>query len=291
MIKNSGLLRRWSSSKVDDQKKSLSYPIVIHKTPSILLISVLVAVLLFILEPFHMDGYDGNKFLFSAGFGLITFVVVFFFNVFIKKRVVRSGKTSWQAFQEVVYILLLLATISVFNFIYISCTLIGGKFYWPVFVRILYYTYAFGIIPSIIVFLLKYNRYLLSNLTPKKTVHESFTIPTNQLTGKRISIPMERFIYAEARRNNVLVFFKKNGEIVSRSIRIPIGRLDEDNKSNHLFRCHNSFLINLKMVDSAKGNSNGYKLKMKGIDNTIMVSRRYAKDFRTHLDGDNAEKS
>lgn len=277
--------------KIDDQKKSFPFPIVIHKTTSILLISLLVAALLFILEPFHMDGYGGNKFLFSTGFGLITFVVVFFFNTFIKKKVIRSGKTSWQAFQEVVYILLLLATVSVFNFVYISCTLIGSKFYWPVFVRILYYTYAFGFIPSIIVFLLKYNRFLLSKLTPKKTVHESFTIPTSLLTGKRISIPMERFIYAEARRNNVLVFFKKDGEIVSRSIRIPIGRLDEDNKSTHLFRCHNSFLINLMMVDSAKGNSNGYKLKMKGIDNTIMVSRRYAKDFRSHLDGDNTDKS
>ena len=56
------------------------YPVVKHNNSSVLVISIFIAVFLYILMPFDMDRYDGNRILFSLGFGLCSFIVLFFFN-------------------------------------------------------------------------------------------------------------------------------------------------------------------------------------------------------------------
>ncbi len=253
------------------------YPVVKHNHCSVLVISLFISVFLYILMPFGLDRYNGSRILFSLGFGLCSFIVLFFFNNVIKDRIIKQ---KWSIYSELSYIFFLLVTISVFNYVYVSGVMFKFKFSLILLLKITYYTLVFGIIPSAILFFVKYNKYLSSKILVSKDNEATFIEITSGLSdAKKVNIPIDEFIYAESQRNNVVVYYLRNGEIVSKSIRITITRVAEIIKSTRLFRCHKSFIINPTMIESVKGNSNGYKIKMKNINAQIAVSRNYVKEF------------
>ncbi len=253
------------------------YPVVKHNNCSVLVISIFITVFLYVLMPFGMDRYDGSRILFSLGFGLCSFIVLFFFNNVVKDRIIQQ---KWNIYSELLYIFFLLVTIAVFNYVYVSGVMFKFKFSLILLLKIAYYTFAFGIIPSAILFFVKYNKYLSSRIPVSKDKEETFIEISNGLSNaKKVKIPIDEFIYAESQRNNVVVYYLHDGEPVSKSIRITITKVAENIKSTRLFRCHKSFIINPTMIESVKGNSNGYKVKMKNINTQIVVSRNYVKEF------------
>lgn len=253
------------------------YPVVKHSNCSVLVISVFIAVFLYILMPFGMDRYDESRILFSLGFGLCSFIVLFFFNNVIKDRIINK---KWSIYSELFYIFLILVAIAVFNYVYVSCVMFKFKFSLIILLKMTYYTFSFGIIPSTILFFVKYNKYLSSRIPISKDKEETFIeISSGLSNAKKVKIPIDEFIYAESQRNNVVVYYLHDGELVSKSIRITITKVDENIKSTRLFRCHKSFIINPTMIESVKGNSNGYKVKMKSVNTQIAVSRNYVKEF------------
>lgn len=255
------------------------YPVVKHNNSSVLVISIFIAVFLYILMPFGMDGYDGNRILFSLGFGLCSFIVLFFFNNVIKNKIISKNR-RWMVYTELFYIVSLLAAVTIFNYIYVSCVMFKFKFSLIILLKMTYYTFSFGIIPSTILFFVKYNKYLSSRIPISKDKEETFIeISSGLSNAKKVKIPIDEFIYAESQRNNVIVYYLHYGELVSKSIRITITKVAENIKSTRLFRCHKSFIINPTMIESVKGNSNGYKIKMKNINTQIVVSRNYVKEF------------
>ena len=49
---------------------------------------------------------------------------------------------------------------------------------------------------------------------------------------------------------------------------------------DNIFQCHRSFLVNVNNICSAKGNSNGYQLRLSGCDDTVPVSRTFVPGLR-----------
>ncbi|MFQ5674627.1 MAG: LytTR family DNA-binding domain-containing protein [bacterium] len=50
-----------------------------------------------------------------------------------------------------------------------------------------------------------------------------------------------------------------------------------------IFRCHRTAIVNLRNVKSASGNSQGYQLKLKHIDQAVPVARSRVHSFRNVL--------
>ncbi len=253
------------------------YPVIKHNNCSVLVISVFITVFLYVLMPFGMDRYDGSRILLSLGFGLCSFIVLFFFNNVIKDRIINK---KWSIYSELVYIFILLVAIALFNYVYVSVVMFKFKFSLILLLKITYYTFVFGIIPSAILFLVKYNQYLSSRIPISNDIEETFIeISSGLSNARKVKIQIDEFIYAESQKNNVVVYYLRDGELVSKSIKITITKVAENIKSTRLFRCHKSFIINPTMIESVKGNSNGYKVKMKYINTQIAVSRNYVKEF------------
>ena len=49
------------------------------------------------------------------------------------------------------------------------------------------------------------------------------------------------------------------------------------------FRCHRAYIINLDKVEQVEGNAQGYKLKVRGTEERVPVSRSLNKEFSDRL--------
>ena len=102
----------------------------------------------------------------------------------------------------------------------------------------------------------------------------------SQLKKEELSFYPNQFIYAESDGNYTAFHLKLGNQIRSRIIRNSISNIEQQLSAiPFLFRTHRAFIVNLKMIDSQKGNTLGYRLKLSGIDNEIPVSRQKTRDF------------
>jgi DNA-binding LytR/AlgR family response regulator len=59
--------------------------------------------------------------------------------------------------------------------------------------------------------------------------------------------------------------------------------IEELKDYGNIFQCHRSFVVNVNNITSAKGNSNGYQLKLGSCANIIPVSRSYVPRLKSFI--------
>jgi hypothetical protein len=102
----------------------------------------------------------------------------------------------------------------------------------------------------------------------------------SQLKKEELNFYPNQFIYAESDGNYTAFYLKLDNQIRRKIIRNSISNIEQQLSAiPFLFRTHRAFIVNLKMIDSQKGNTLGYRLKLSGIDNEIPVSRQKTRDF------------
>ena len=102
----------------------------------------------------------------------------------------------------------------------------------------------------------------------------------SQLKKEELSFYPNQFIYAESDGNYTAFHLKLENQVKKKVIRNSISNTEQQLSAiPFLFRTHRAFIVNVKMIDSQKGNSLGYRLKLSGIDNEIPVSRQKTRDF------------
>ena len=62
-------------------------------------------------------------------------------------------------------------------------------------------------------------------------------------------------------------------------LRVTLKNIENQITDKNILRCHRSFIINANVKYSILGNSNGYHLKSKFLQNTIPVSRSLGKEI------------
>jgi DNA-binding LytR/AlgR family response regulator len=125
----------------------------------------------------------------------------------------------------------------------------------------------------------------LNSLIDRKKEEDDLDITiSNQLTREKdLKIKLSEFIFAEADKNNVEVYYLYGEELRCKSIRTTITSVQEELNHSNLFRCHRSFIVNLSKIESAKGNSNGYLIKLKHYKKELPISRKYVTDFKSFI--------
>jgi hypothetical protein len=102
----------------------------------------------------------------------------------------------------------------------------------------------------------------------------------SQLKKEELNFYPNQFIYAESDGNYTAFYLKLDNQIKRKIIRNTISNIEQQLSTiPFLFRTHRAFIVNLKMIDSQKGNSLGYRLKLSGIDYEIPVSRQKTRYF------------
>jgi DNA-binding LytR/AlgR family response regulator len=137
---------------------------------------------------------------------------------------------------------------------------------------------------------------LLSNTTKEQedvsiTIHDT-SVRGHSTSGRLLpqerkndlTIPINNLLYIEAQKNNVSVYYLKNGKLTTLEVHTTLTAVIEEMKAyGNIFQCHRSFVVNVNNITSAKGNSNGYQLILGSCTNSIPVSRSYVPRLKSFI--------
>ena len=248
----------------------------------------IVFLLLFFLQPFGISEYDGNKFLVSLAFGLVTFVCCLALDCFIVVPIQKHVKT-WRIWHQALTVFVEILIIGICNFI-MACILFQYPVELAACLEMVYFTIIIGLIYTVLSTSFSYQRYMRKRLDAllEKTTQEQegiqITLHDNRVRGNDLYIPLNDLLYIEAQKNNVAVFFVCDGQLNRDEIQSTLASLLNDLKDYpNIFQCHRSFVVNLNSITSAKGNSNGYTLELGGGLATVPVSRTFVPKLKSFI--------
>ncbi|MBO4306704.1 MAG: LytTR family transcriptional regulator [Bacteroidales bacterium] len=253
-----------------------------------LLTAVTVFLLLFFLQPFGINGYNGNKFVVCLAFGLVTFICCLVLDYFIAVPLQRNVKT-WKIWHQALTVFVEIFIIGLFNFL-TACILFHYPMELTACLEMLYFTIIIGLIITVLSTSLDYHRYMrkqLGALLGKNTQEQegiAVTFRDHRVRGNDLSLYLNDLLYIEAQKNNVAVFFVHDGELNRTEIQSTLASiLDSLKEYPNIFQCHRSFVVNLNSITSAKGNSNGYTLELGGGLATVPVSRSFVSKLKSFV--------
>lgn len=252
-----------------------------------LIYSLIVFLILYFLRPFGFSSYTGNHLIVSVAFAAITFACSAVSHWMIWRPLQRHI-SPWTIGWHALCILLMLMLIAIFNYLFfsflfeipLSLSLFGMFFWW---------SFLMSIIITIISTMISYNRKLrhdLASLLPNSTEQQQdilITIHDTSVRGADLELPINDFLYAEARKNMVAVVYQQDDRIVETEIHTTLSSLLESLPHENIFQCHRSFVVNLNNITAASGNSNGYQLTMKDCRHIVPVSRSFVPKLRTFI--------
>lgn len=252
-----------------------------------LIAGVIVFFLLFFLRPFGLGQFEGNIFFVALCFSMLSVAVTWCYGACVFKPWVRRIKT-WRVWHECAAILLLFCCVSFGNSI-LSFLWFPNPVSLQLFLAYLYETLLFGIPITISIVALEYQRRLrtrLAELLPKDTdaqAEETVTFHDTSVRGNDLTLPLSDFLYAEAQKNCVDIYFQREGHVEHQQLRTTLTSALADANEKSIFQCHRSFIVNLSNIRSAHGNSNGYQLTVGDEHHTVPVSRSYVKTLRSFV--------
>lgn len=248
---------------------------------------IVIFLMLYLLQPFGFSQFRGNKFLVALGFGVITSICngVFsylFFGVILRK-ITKVTVLIFGLFS--IALMLLIALANSFYAAYVFHVSLS----WQLVFIFLYWGLIVGVVMTVISMSIQYNRFLRTklNLLLEKTDESqrgiAILIHDQAVRGSHISILINDFLYAEARKNNVSVCYQEAGLVVKREIRATLSGLLAELPYPNIFQCHRSFVVNVNNITSAKGNSNGYQLHLGNCEDVIPVSRTFVRGLKSFI--------
>lgn len=274
------------------------YPFEFVRLNSILIISILVSLVIFIYQPFGFSQYRGNKLLGALPFGIATFGSLFCCNYILKGKILKHRIGRWTIFHEAVYILTVFLVLAFFN------TLIFLFFFEDIYAfrngellvrleilfRVLLITVAVGIFPVTAVIAIRYHRAMRHHMDSiirsdqqlqETNPSQELVFPSANITEAPLQISLHDFLFLEVVKNHVHVYHYTDGQVTSTVIRNTLTTILETVQAPTLFRCHRSFIVNLTHIKTATGNSNGYKIMLKDYEHyPIPVSRSFVPAFQ-----------
>lgn len=110
-----------------------------------------------------------------------------------------------------------------------------------------------------------------------------FPIQT-ELKGDDFSLNSSDFLFAKAEGNYVAIYLKGTDTHRRLLKRLRLSDLEEQLSGHQaICRCHRSYLVNLQAVRDIQGNAQGYRLKLEGTDEEVLVSRGMTSAFEDRM--------
>lgn len=253
-----------------------------------LMYGAIIWAILYLLQPFGFSMYSGNKLWVAALFGLVTMgcYAVYVWAVF--KPLVGRIK-PWRIWHYACAVVGLIVFIAIGNFLLFSYI-----FHYPITLRFflvfLYWTVIIGAFITALSIGIEYNRSLRERLesllqnTAEEQKEIEITIHDTTVRGNDLKMPINSLLYIEAQKNNVSVCYLIDQRPASMEIHTTLMAVVEELSAyENIFQCHRSFVVNVNNITSAKGNSNGYQLRLGPCPGTIPVSRSYVPKLKSFI--------
>jgi hypothetical protein len=264
-----------------------NYPLIIIKSRIEILISLCVSLILILLKPFSIDNLRSGVLFLAISYGLLTFIGLYIFNNILKK-VIYQHTNKWTVFREIIFITSLLFFITTLNYIFTSWYnqqpwKFNNYFIW------IQITFSVGFFPTILSVLYILYQSKMSQINSQKepsvlTDSQDVISVTDSLGNNTLTMHVKDFLYAEIRSYTLYINCLHNGVLKQYQMRATISNIEKAICSEDIVRCHRSFIVNTRYIDTIEGNSNGYKLYLKNCNDVIPVSRRYTLLMKEILD-------
>jgi hypothetical protein len=256
--------------------------------PTALTIGVGISLLMVLLQPFGLSGaLVGHFGLFLAGYGLVSCLTLLFNNLLVLKlfsdlhwNVIRQiGWTCWSVF-----------CLGLANYAYTYTFIRGFPFSISALLLLQIYTFFIGLVPITILVLLRQNRLLRVHKSAAEVLNDNLeVVPASEdftaavvLTAEngktQLNLQVDDLAFIEAEGNYIQIHMRKSDTMLVTTIRSSISRAGVELASYpQMIKCHRAFIVNKDFIEGIKGNAQGYRLRIKGSDREVYVSRQYTK--------------
>lgn len=277
------------------------YPVNYRRWEAVWIPAVIIFLILYCLQPFGISQIEGkSKLGIAFGNSLISFAASGFFNYVLPVCFPAYYKEqNWTLGKHILSLILLLLLITVGVWAYISWQWqmwLGGKD----FLLVLLWVFILAVFP--LVFFSMWNRNLLLARNLKEATEMNACLSGRASEEKAplaawitftggtkevLQMEADAFRYAEAEGNYVKVTYHsaKEGKTLQKMIRVTMKQAEASVADcPFIVRCHRAFLVNIRTVQKVDGNSQGYRLCLRGCKDEILVSRAYAKEVKTMIE-------
>lgn len=279
----------------------LKQPFPFEKSPLRILIEsaivgLFVALFLLYFQPFGNEVFvkEGKSWI-LWGYGMVTFLVVFF-NMFFLPKIFPSifNEERWKVYSEICFDLFHIPTIWLGNSLYAFSTFASYQEFRIIHLfESMLITISIGIIPIFASILLiqnrlifKYqestdalNRTINSGTKGKPEDRDDLHVSLSSESGKEtFDLNLQNLLLIKSIDNYVEIYTENGDQAESVILRSSLKRIEENvNTWPFLFRCHRTYLVNIKKISRVSGNSQGYKLAFDKLDFNVPVSRNNTK--------------
>lgn len=220
------------------------------------------------------------------GYGLITFssMLVSMFG-FVNLMPGFYREERWTVGRELLHTFAIVLLVATGNFLF-SSYLQFFDFSFRAFVLFVGFTMAVGIFPVLIQVLLRQNIHQKRNLHKSDLLNDriqnaGLAIPRpevvqiqNEEGGIELSLDPATIIAFESSDNYVSVFYNQEAKVKARLVRNTLKHFEKQFENDLcFFRCHRSFLVNLRHLQQVNGNARGLVLKLHEDLKPVPVSR------------------
>jgi hypothetical protein len=249
-----------------------------------LVISVFVALFLYVFQPFGMDTIESGKFLICLGFGSMTFIASYIYDVVARRVLKFRGEREYFTFGNwILNMMGIIFTISLANFLFARSLI--GTMEWEFFPQMIYSTFTIGIFPVValgwILLIRQEHKYqsIAANINQHKTNSPAID---HDLDDRAVfNIPVSRIKYVEAWQNYVKIgYVNAENKVQEQTERATLKNILSEAEESPLVRCHRSFLVNREAITMVSGNAQGLVLSLENCEKTVPVSRSYVPVFR-----------
>jgi len=116
-----------------------------------------------------------------------------------------------------------------------------------------------------------------------KTESSLITIPGDN-QNETVSFNLDDFRFISSADNYIKLHFLENQKLAQRVMRSTLKKSEEYlAQHDQVFRCHRTYIVNLAAVEHVSGNAQGFKLRLKGVDELIPVSRNLNRELTNRL--------
>ncbi|WP_294209699.1 LytTR family DNA-binding domain-containing protein [uncultured Chryseobacterium sp.] len=243
---------------------------------------ILIYLFLIIFQPFGTENFHHHyKYLLLLPYGIIFWLAFFTADL----TVIRFK--DWNIGSELLKTVIILFLASVAAYFYNTLFLSRVAISFINYVYMFLYAAALGI-PIAAIYILSRFIYLKSiyeKQAEEVSRHLSASHEIKQNASPKIliipagktelQIPADHFICAQSMENYCTIYFSENNDLKKIIIRISLSGLLNQIQTNSIKKCHRSYIANLEKVYNIKGNAQGYRLFLSGIDFEIPVSRSF----------------
>ncbi|MCK5170713.1 MAG: LytTR family transcriptional regulator [Bacteroidales bacterium] len=255
-----------------------------YNSKLIFFISIGVLVFLYLFQPLDVSLMDNKQKLYVVvGLGVITFLSLSL-NLLILPSLFPGIfiKGIWNIKKEILWNIWILSTISVGYYLYYKLLGIFEIDFKTVLGLII-----IAIIPITGLLTVSRNRILRSylklseginkKLKEKKSIEEQLVHFESDYVKDNLSIKVNLLLFIRAANNYIEVFWKEGEVIKNQMIRTSLSKAEELLKEHKfIFKCHRSYMVNMRSIDKIEGNIQGYKIFFENLDFSVPVSKNFA---------------